>query len=277
MNWCRINLAALLIALFPGLLSSQTVFQKHADPLVSSYAAADRFWGTVLVAHDGRIEFEKAYGTADIVWNVPTSMEAKYEIASLTKAFTAMAIVQLEADGKLKVTDPVAKYYLASHRKRSSRLGERRRKSRSSPRPNLSATTKIYLCKIDHSSGWCLEHYLPALYKDPASTGRRRFARRDQSQYFGFVRFDPLLCPGGSSVLHARSLFSESVPIKHSVRQNLGKRFRRTQVRKLTTDACRVTKTDHNSRLPLCIWSLRIKQDCDDRKPQRCGLSNTVI
>ena len=39
-------------------------------------------------------------------------MEAKYEIASLTKAFTAMAIVQLEADGKLKVTDHVAKYYL---------------------------------------------------------------------------------------------------------------------------------------------------------------------
>jgi D-alanyl-D-alanine carboxypeptidase len=112
MNRCRINLAALLIALFPGLLSSQTVFQKHADSLVSSYAAADRFWGTVLVAHDGRIEFEKAYGIADIVWNVPTPMEAKYEIASLTKAFTAMAIVQLEADGKLKVTDPVAKYYL---------------------------------------------------------------------------------------------------------------------------------------------------------------------
>jgi D-alanyl-D-alanine carboxypeptidase len=111
MNRCRINLAALLIALFPGLLSSQTVFQKRADSLVSNYAG-DRFWGTVLVAHDGRIEFEKAYGIADIVWNVPTPMEAKYEIASLTKAFTAMAIVQLEADGKLKVTDPVAKYYL---------------------------------------------------------------------------------------------------------------------------------------------------------------------
>jgi CubicO group peptidase (beta-lactamase class C family) len=106
----RFLLAALLIV-FPKLAISQTSFEKRADSVVSSYATSDRFWGTVLVAKNGRVEFEKPYGIADIEWDVRTPIDAKYEIASLTKAFTAMAIVQLEAAGKLRTSDHVAKYY----------------------------------------------------------------------------------------------------------------------------------------------------------------------
>jgi len=103
---------ATLLIVFPGLEISQTSFEKRADLLVSSYAASNRFWGTVLVAKNGHVEFEKPYGIAHIEWDVRTPIDAKYEIASLTKAFTAMAIVQLEAAGKLKTSDHVAKYYV---------------------------------------------------------------------------------------------------------------------------------------------------------------------
>lgn len=111
MNRHRLLLAALLIELLPGLLNAQTAFESHADAIVHPYSAGDGFWGSVLVAREGRIIFAKAYGVADIEWQVPATIDAKYEIASLTKAFTGMAIVQLEAEGKLKTTDPVAKYY----------------------------------------------------------------------------------------------------------------------------------------------------------------------
>jgi len=106
----RFLIAALLT--MSELAISQTSFQERADSLVSSYAASDRFWGTVLVAKNGRIEFEKPYGIVDLEWNVRTPIDAKYEIASLTKAFTAMAIVQLEATGKLKTSDHVSNFYL---------------------------------------------------------------------------------------------------------------------------------------------------------------------
>lgn len=101
-------IAALLLCV---CAAAQRTLSVPGDAIVSSYAQDGRFWGVALVARHGQVLFEKAYGKADIAWHVPNSTDAKFEIASLTKQFTGMAIAQLAAAGKLKLDDPVSKYY----------------------------------------------------------------------------------------------------------------------------------------------------------------------
>ncbi|HEX9941724.1 MAG TPA: serine hydrolase domain-containing protein [Thermoanaerobaculia bacterium] len=69
------------------------------------------FSGSLLVARDGRIVLEKGYGFADRERGVPFTAETGFDIGSITKQFTAAAILKLEMAGKLKVTDPIAKYF----------------------------------------------------------------------------------------------------------------------------------------------------------------------
>jgi len=57
------------------------------------------------------VRFQRAYGLADRTWDLPTTLDTRFEIGSLSKAFTAMAIAQLAAAGKLGLDDPIGKYY----------------------------------------------------------------------------------------------------------------------------------------------------------------------
>lgn len=64
----------------------------------------------VLVAQDGKILLETGFGYADIEKGVPVSGETKFRIGSITKQFTAAAILKLAEQGKLKLHDPLIKY-----------------------------------------------------------------------------------------------------------------------------------------------------------------------
>jgi CubicO group peptidase (beta-lactamase class C family) len=83
---------------------------ERMDKLVQSYADAQMFMGSVLVAQHGKVLFSKSYGWADAEWNIPNSPTTKFNIASVTKQFTAASILLLEERGKLKTDDPVKKY-----------------------------------------------------------------------------------------------------------------------------------------------------------------------
>jgi len=113
MRICGLPLATtvLFFSFLPATVIAQQRFQERADSFLTEYAQSNKFWGTVLVAREGRIEFQKAYGKANIGWGVPNSVDTAFEIASLTKSFTGMAILQLAAEGKLHLHDPVSKYY----------------------------------------------------------------------------------------------------------------------------------------------------------------------
>ena len=65
------------------------------------------FSGTILVAIPGEDPIMLSYGLADREHHVPNTAETKFEIASITKSFTAMAIMILEDRGSLKVDDPI--------------------------------------------------------------------------------------------------------------------------------------------------------------------------
>jgi len=60
------------------------------------------FMGSVLVAEDGKVIFSKSYGMADLEWSVPNSPTDSFNIASMTKQFTAASILLLEDRGKLR-------------------------------------------------------------------------------------------------------------------------------------------------------------------------------
>jgi CubicO group peptidase (beta-lactamase class C family) len=71
----------------------------------------DGFAGAILVAIDGEVVLSKGYGWADRENRVPVSEDTIFTIGSITKQFTAAAILKLEMDGKLSVNDPITKYF----------------------------------------------------------------------------------------------------------------------------------------------------------------------
>jgi CubicO group peptidase (beta-lactamase class C family) len=89
---------------------AQTPVQK-IDSLVDAWAKQGRFNGSVLVAKGGQILMSKGYGLANIEQDVPNKPNTKHRLGSITKQFTAVAILQLAEQGKLKLDDPVSKYY----------------------------------------------------------------------------------------------------------------------------------------------------------------------
>jgi CubicO group peptidase (beta-lactamase class C family) len=64
-------------------------------------------WGIVI---DGELAHAGAAGVRDIATNAPVNADTVFRIASMTKSFTAMAIVKLRDDGKLSLDDPVERY-----------------------------------------------------------------------------------------------------------------------------------------------------------------------
>jgi CubicO group peptidase (beta-lactamase class C family) len=65
----------------------------------------------VLVAQDGRIIYKNAFGYADIENKVAATPQTKFRIGSITKQFVASAILKLEEQGKLQLSDKLSKYF----------------------------------------------------------------------------------------------------------------------------------------------------------------------
>jgi CubicO group peptidase (beta-lactamase class C family) len=66
--------------------------------------------GAVLVARDGKVLLNKGYGMANVEWEIPATPTTKFRIGSITKQFTAAAILLLEQRDKLDVDDLVKKH-----------------------------------------------------------------------------------------------------------------------------------------------------------------------
>lgn len=73
-------------------------------------AAKDKFSGSVLLARGGKVFFEGAWGMADRERKIANRIETSYNLASLSKIFTQVAIAQLASRGKLALSDPVSKH-----------------------------------------------------------------------------------------------------------------------------------------------------------------------
>jgi CubicO group peptidase (beta-lactamase class C family) len=83
---------------------------NRLEAYLKPFVETGNFTGTVLVARKGRALFRRSYGMANYELRVPNSPETRFHIASLSKAFTAAAILQLQEQGRLSVADPLSRF-----------------------------------------------------------------------------------------------------------------------------------------------------------------------
>jgi CubicO group peptidase (beta-lactamase class C family) len=103
-----------ILAITLALLAHPSNAQSPTAPyqqIIQPYLDAEMFMGSVLVAKDDKILFSKGYGMADLEWSVANSPTTRFNIASMTKQFTAASILLLEDRGKLNTSDPIKKYF----------------------------------------------------------------------------------------------------------------------------------------------------------------------
>jgi CubicO group peptidase (beta-lactamase class C family) len=105
-------LLAVLVA--PVLLSAQQeplqVAAGRIDQILQTRSGAGDFNGTVLVAREGHIIYERGFGLANLEWKIPNDLETKFEIGSMTKQFTALLILQLVNERKIRLDGHLSDY-----------------------------------------------------------------------------------------------------------------------------------------------------------------------
>ncbi|MFC1550381.1 serine hydrolase domain-containing protein [Candidatus Neomarinimicrobiota bacterium] len=110
-------LIAFLVSLFVSMnLSAQVENEikfsnlKEIHQYLSRETIENEFSGAVLIAKDGVPIFKNAYGYASKRFEVPNTLDTKFNVGSLSKHITSIAILQLAEQGLLNMNDPIGKY-----------------------------------------------------------------------------------------------------------------------------------------------------------------------
>lgn len=96
------------VLLMGGVLSMSQ--GASLDQKVDAYLQEKNFQGAVLIAKRGEVLFSQGYGLANAEHNISNTPKTVFRLGSITKQFTAVAILQLQEQGKLKIQDPISKY-----------------------------------------------------------------------------------------------------------------------------------------------------------------------
>jgi CubicO group peptidase (beta-lactamase class C family) len=83
---------------------------KQADEYLRRVGADGAFSGAALVARGGEVLLSRGYGFDDREWKIPVKSDTKFRLGSITKQFTAAAILQLQERGLLQVGDLLSKH-----------------------------------------------------------------------------------------------------------------------------------------------------------------------
>jgi CubicO group peptidase (beta-lactamase class C family) len=92
-----------------GNLSEEQIID-FLDRYLEHLVSKDRFSGTVLIAKDGKPFYTRVYGLACKRYDVPNQLDTKFNLGSMNKMFTGVAIMQLVEQGKISLDDLVGKY-----------------------------------------------------------------------------------------------------------------------------------------------------------------------
>ncbi len=107
------SILSILVALFGffSIVEAQANLRPKLDNYLNEITASKNFSGTVLIAKNNKILLNQGYGWANLNKTAKVKSDTKFYIASITKQFTASAILKLEEQGKLKITDSITKYF----------------------------------------------------------------------------------------------------------------------------------------------------------------------
>src|SRR5690606_19648776 len=95
------NFLLIILLIITTSVFAQTPVQK-IEAIVDHYGKEGLFNGSILVAQKGKVIFQKGVGYANMEWNIPNTTTTKFRVGSITKQFTAMLIMQLVNEGKLR-------------------------------------------------------------------------------------------------------------------------------------------------------------------------------
>ncbi len=154
------------------------------DQFVREQAAQDQFSGNFLIAYRGRPVLARSYGMADKALSVPNALDTLFALASVTKAMTATAVLQLAQQGKLAFWETLGTYLSGF------------------PAPVAETVTVHQLLTM--TSG--MDNY----YYDPAWQPQSRTwttAAQVLDGTMGFVRKQPLLFTPGTAYSYSNSGF----------------------------------------------------------------------
>lgn len=163
-----------------GVKSDEGSSQKAAaiDQALRDAAAREMFSGTVLIARNGKVLLRGAYGEADRVRHIANSIDTPFDLASMGKLFTGIAVAQLVSEGKLSYDEPIEKY-LPDY-------------------PNRDAASKITLRELlTHTSG------LADIFSKP----KPQIPLRQLSDYYPLFANEPLLFEPGKGQSYSNTGF----------------------------------------------------------------------
>ena len=153
---------------------------QDLDQWIQSQADQHQFSGVVLVAKDFKPIFHKAYGMASKRYQVRNTLETKFRLASLSKIFTATAILQLAEQGKLSLDDKLGKYLPIDEF--------------ADPRTKDIKIRHL----LTHQSGWA------SYWNDPYFS-ENRVQLRTVADYMSFIKKLPLNFDPGSKTAYSNS------------------------------------------------------------------------
>jgi D-alanyl-D-alanine carboxypeptidase len=140
------HLAVLAVCFGLSAQQSPTLESKLAPKIADALKKSGAPSVSVAVVEDGKLVYAHAFGMADLAASKPASLDTRYAVGSVSKEFTAAAILKLQEEGKLSLDDKVAKYF-----------------------PNLRRAGDITIRQLlSHTSGY--EDYAPQDYIIPEWT-----------------------------------------------------------------------------------------------------------
>ncbi len=153
---------------------------QELDQWIQAKADQHQFSGVVLIAKDFKPLLHKAYGMASKRYQVPNTTETRFRLASISKIFTATAILRLAEQGKLSLDDKLGKY-LAVEEFADPRAKE----------------VKIRHL-LNHQSGW-------ASYWNVPDYTENRLQLRSVADYMSFIKKLPLTFDPGTKTAYSNS------------------------------------------------------------------------
>ena len=103
-------LVLLLAAALPAAAAKPAAPAQEIDALLAKAIPADGPGVAAIAVKDGKTVFRKAYGMANLELGVPLSPDSVFRLGSITKQFTAVAVLMLAEEGKLSLSDPITKH-----------------------------------------------------------------------------------------------------------------------------------------------------------------------
>lgn len=99
------HLLAIAIPLLPQFAGAQP--PPTLDAFIDQYTKEHNFNGSILIQKGGRTDYAQSFGLANFQFKVPNTIDTKYKIASITKLFTSVLVLQLHEQGKLDLTKTI--------------------------------------------------------------------------------------------------------------------------------------------------------------------------